>query len=86
MIMIDERMLSVPHAAGEEWFLVCRQMQDVLAELLPSPTDSFSSPDHLQRPRYRNERRGTSKVCPWSRGRMGCDWTLHQFSAFPYYI
>lgn len=84
--MLDECMISASHAAGGQCFPVCRQMHDVLAELLPSPTDSFQSPDHLQRPRYRDERRGTSKVSPWSRGRMGCDLTLRWFSAFPYYL
>ena len=39
--MLDELMLVALHAAGAEWFLVCRQMHDVLAELLPSPTHSF---------------------------------------------
>lgn len=40
-MMLDERMLLAPHAAGEEGFPVCRQMHNVLAELLPSPADSF---------------------------------------------
>jgi len=81
MIMLDEWVLSAPHAAGEEWFLVCRQIHNVLQSCFPLPLT-----DHLQRPRYRNERRGTSKVFPWSRGRMGYDWTLNQLLVFPYYI
>lgn len=47
-------MLSSPLAAGEEWYLIIRQMHKVLEELLPPPTDSFLSPNHLQRPKCRN--------------------------------
>lgn len=36
--MLDEPMLSAPHAVGEECFLVPKQMHDVLAELFLSPT------------------------------------------------
>lgn len=52
--MLDECMLSSPLAAGQEWHRIIRQMHNVLAELPPSPTDSFLSPNHLQRPRCRN--------------------------------
>lgn len=42
--MLEMHVFSVPHVAGVLWFPVCRQMHDVLAELLPSLLKSFQSP------------------------------------------
>lgn len=75
-------MLSSPLAAGEEWYLIIRQMHSVLAGRLPSPTDIFLSPNHLHRPMCKWCRKGISKISPWSRGRMRCSWILDTASMF----
>lgn len=83
MVTLDECMLSSPLAAGQEWYLIIRQMHSVLAELLPSPTEFFVTKSLAQTEVKEWCGRGTPKISPWSRGRTGCSWKLHQYSIFP---